>query len=540
MKNTPIYRRKSIDILSKIRRYGIKNHQEVKLISCCVYALLFSLQAERAMLDTTKGVDFMAVLSGLQPENVFGYFEQLCAIPHGSRNTKAISDFCVDFARHHQLDYIQDGQNNVILFAPPTAGYEDAPPVMIQGHLDMVCEKESDCDIDMQTDGLRLRTDGGWVWADGTTLGGDDGIAVAYALAILASETVAHPALEVVLTVDEEIGMLGAASIDVSMLRARRALNIDSEEEGYLLASCAGGLTARCDIPVTWEQKQGVCVQLQISGMSGGHSGMEIDKGRANSNLLMGRFLYELSQAVPYSICQLAGGMKDNAIARETTADIIIHAEWRGKLLDFVAQRGAVYRAEYQITDPHMSLTASIGKEIVRDALTAHSKERVLSACMLAPNGVQRMSADIVGLVQTSLNCGIMVLDSDALHLTFSVRSSVDSEKTALTDKLHSLCHLLGGSCQTGGEYPAWEYRQQSPLRELMIDVFTKQYGHPPVVQAIHAGLECGLLAGKLPGLDCISFGPDMKDIHTTKERMSVASVQRTWKYLVQVLEQCR
>ncbi len=482
----------------------------------------------------------MNVLSGLQPIRVWEYFEQICAIPHGSRNTKAISDFCVDFARKHGLRYIQDENNNVILFAPATAGYENAPAVMIQGHLDMVCEKEPGCGIDMETEGLRLCTDGEWVWADGTTLGGDDGIAVAYALAILDADDIPHPALEVVLTVDEEIGMLGAASIDVSMLQARRVLNIDSEEEGYLLASCAGGLTARCEIPVQWESAQGVRMRVRLTGLTGGHSGTEIDKGRANSNMLMGRLLYELSREVPCRIAQLAGGLKDNAIARETTAEIVVSADRESRAAETIARCCELLREEYRNTDRRLSVEISVLDAGEQRVLTARSAQAVQALLMLAPNGVQRMSSDIEGLVQTSLNCGILMLDSDALHVTFSVRSSVNSEKNALTDKLRCLSGLLGGSCRIEGEYPAWEYRQHSALRDLMVDVFTQQYGHPPVVQAIHAGLECGLLSGKLPGLDCISFGPDIKDIHTTSERMSIPSVQRTWAYIKQILKQCK
>lgn len=489
---------------------------------------------------TDDGGNPMESLNTLQPQNVFDYFEQLCAIPHGSRNTKAISDYCVTFAQKQGLKYIQDLHNNVILFAPATAGYETAEPVILQGHLDMVCEKDADSTIDMNTDGLRIQTDGTWVWADGTTLGGDDGIAVAYALAILASDSLAHPALEVVLTADEEIGMLGAAAIDVSMLQGRRALNLDSEQEGCLLASCAGGLTACCEIPVTWENTQGLCVRLTIAGLRGGHSGTEIDKGRVNANLLMGRFLYELSGELPYALAEIFGGCKDNAIARTASAEIVIAPDAQAQLLEFISQRSTRYRRENEISDPALSLTAKTEETAKRKVLSEQSHRGVLSALLLAPNGVQRMSMDMAGLVQTSLNCGILTLDNDALRLTFSVRSSVDSEKAALTDRLRVLCELLGGSCHITGAYPAWEYRPHSALRELMTKVFLEQYGHPPLVQAIHAGVECGLLSGKLPGLDCISFGPDMEDIHTTKERLSVLSVQRTWSYLTAVLEQCR
>ena len=481
----------------------------------------------------------MAILTGLQPSGVFEMFEQLCGIPHGSRNTKAISDFCVRFAQEHGLDYRQDDSNNVILFAPATPGMEQAQPVMLQGHLDMVCEKEADCPLDLQKEGLNLRTDGKWIWAEGTTLGGDDGIAVAYALAILADPTIPHPPLEVVLTTDEEIGMLGAAAIDLSEVKARRVLNIDSEEEGVLLAGCDGGATVCCHIPLMWTLKKGLRATVQITGLRGGHSGMEIQKGRANANKLMGRFLNEMDEIFAYALCTVNGGNKDNAIARESTADVVILPERLAELTAFAAQRQEAYRAEYGETDPDITIAVTPGTEDTFEIMMGDCRRSVLSVLQQLPNGVQQMSRDIEGLVQTSLNLGILKVDFRGIHLTSSVRSSVNAEKQQLIQQLAEICGKLGGSCEVMGEYPAWEYKADSPLREIMTEVYMEQYGRKPAVEVIHAGLECGLLSGKLDGLDCVSFGPDIVDIHTTREKLSIPSVQRTWKLLLEVLKRC-
>lgn len=478
----------------------------------------------------------MAVLTGLEPASVFGYFEEICAIPHGSHNTKQISDYCVRFAQEHGLRCIQDAANNIIIFKDGTAGYEQAAPVMLQGHLDMVCEKEPDCTIDFRTDGLTLRAEHGKIFADGTTLGGDDGIAVAYALAILAADDIPHPPLEVVLTVDEEVGMLGAAALDCSPLRARTMLNLDSEEEGYLLVSCAGGVRADCRLPVTRIQTEGVLVNLTISGLTGGHSGAEIDKGRANANRLLGRVLNELRKLSDAALISVCGGLKDNAIPRDASAQLCAAPEAVSELQAAADSLHGILSAEYRSTDPELSLTVSAEKAGVYSVMDADSQTRTIAALFNLPGGVQRMSADMPGLVQTSLNLGILkTLDSE-VSMSFSVRSSVGSEKDALVSQLTSLTNLLGGSVTCTGDYPAWEYNPHSRLRDLMSEIFEEQYGRRPVIQALHAGVECGLFAGKLPGLDCVSFGPDLTDIHTTGERMDIASVQRTWRYLLAVL----
>ncbi len=480
------------------------------------------------------------VLEQLQPSNVLRFFEALCAIPHGSGHTKAISDYCVQFAKARGLQVWQDASNNVVIVKEAAPGYESAPAMILQGHLDMVCEKTPDCDLDMASEGLRLRTDGQWVWAEGTTLGSDDGIAIAMALAALDDSDLPHPRLEAVFTVDEEIGMLGAASLNPSMLQGRLLLNVDSEVEGVLTVSCAGGVRASCHVPVEREQAAGVACELAVRGLAGGHSGVEINKGRANSNMLMGRLLYALSQEMPMRLLSLRGGQADNAIALETTCTLLVPAAEAERARAVAASYEAVFRHEYQSADPGIQVCFASGSEAAVPALTLSATARVTSALMLLPNGIQSMSMDIPGLVQTSLNLGILRLEEHEAVATFAVRSALATEKAMICNRIECLAALLGGHVTYTGDYPAWEYKKDSKLRELVADVYEKQTGKKPVIEAIHAGLECGVFSGKLPGLDCISFGPNLQEIHTTRERMEIASVARTWALICEVLRRAK
>ena len=473
-------------------------------------------------------------LAGLKPESVFYYFEQLCAIPHGSGNTKAISDYLVSFAKAQGLRYIQDATNNVIIFGDASAGYEDHPPVIIQGHMDMVCEKDADCPIDMEKEGLDITHDGSYVFAKGTTLGGDDGIAVAYAMALLADKTIAHPALEVVITVDEETGMFGAADIDLSMLKGRSLLNIDSEEEGIFTVSCAGGARGTIELPVERRAVYGPCVRLTVEGLQGGHSGVEIHKNRANANKVMGEFLSRIQQLMPICITKLSGGAKDNAIPRSCEVTLVALGMYIERINDVAAQLQKEIREKYD--EPDAVIRGDDVDALGGNALTTECSAKVIALLNAAPNGVQAWSKDIEGLVQTSLNLGIAELD-DTLKLTFAVRSSVNAEKTELLEKLKALTEFNGADYSQMGDYPAWEYKADSRLRDTMVTVYKQLYGQDPQVVAIHAGLECGLLSEKLPGLDCVSIGPEMHDIHTSRERLGIASVERTWNFILEILK---
>lgn len=484
----------------------------------------------------------MGILSNLEPKSVFHYFEEICGIPHGSSNTKAISDYCVNFAKAHDLRYIQDESNNVIIFKAGTAGYEKSAPVILQGHLDMVCEKDSDCSIDFSKDGLTLQIHDNVITADRTTLGADDGIAVAYALAILDSKEIAHPPLEVIFTTDEEIGMLGAAALDCSDLQSRIMLNMDSEEEGYLLVSCAGGIRANAHLPLNREEVSGIVVDITVSGLVGGHSGMEIDKGRANACKLLGRALYRLQGSFPFRIISINGGLMDNAIPRDAKAQILFSEDTdMSGVENIVWELNEIYKNEYQLTDSSVSLDICVENHITSTAaMSFNTTDKVITALVSLPNGIQRMSMNIKDLVQTSLNLGILSSTDTEVTFSYAVRSSVETEKDELVERIKCLIKALGGTVSCSGAYPAWEYRKDSPFRDLMINIYEEQYGNKPIVQAIHAGVECGLLSGKLPGLDCVSFGPDIKNAHTPKEALSTDSVLRTWNYLLEILKRLK
>lgn len=487
----------------------------------------------------------MKVLSSLEPHKVFEYFEEICSIPHGSSNTKKISDYLVTFAMEHDLRYIKDQSNNVIIFKDGTPGYEASAPVMLQGHMDMVCEKDKDCNIDFERDGLELVLKDGIISANGTTLGGDDGIAVAYALAILDSSDIPHPPLEAVFTVDEEIGMLGAAAIDCSPLKSKIMLNLDSEDEGYLLVSCAGGVTAASHIPVSFiPAADKTLISINISGLLGGHSGVEIDKNRANANILFGRILYTLNKKLSFNLVSIEGGLKDNAIVKTAVAVIAVNESDIQTVKDCVSHMEDLFKHEYVVSDPDIKVAAEItdssSEAAANDMMDNISTNRVIAALVNMPYGIQGMSSNIEGLVESSLNLGILKTTDTEVVLSYCVRSSIASRKQEMLDKITSLTKLLSGYVTLTGDYPAWEYRQDSPLRDLMKDIFTEQYGRKPVIQALHAGVECGLFAGKIPDLDCVSFGPDMKDIHTTNESMDVESVKRTWEYTLEILKRLK
>ena len=481
-------------------------------------------------------VIIMAVLENCEPKRVFHYFEEICEIPHGSGNTKQISDYLVQFAKDHDLKYIQDEMNNVVIYKPGTAGYENAPTVIVQGHMDMVCEKRPDVDHDFTKDGLNLSVEGDYVSANGTTLGGDDGIAVAYGLALLESDTIAHPPLEVFITVDEEIGLLGAVGFDCSVLKGRRFINLDSEAEGSLWISCAGGLSGISHIPVTRLEAKGEKLTVKISGLMGGHSGAEIDKNRANANSLLGKFLHGLDAKAGYELISVQGGQKDNAITRESIAELLTVKENVETVKEYAASMQAAWREEYAGTDE--GITVTVTEEGEQDVKVLHptSKEKVVFFLVNVPYGVQKMSGTIKGLVETSTNIGILKTSENEVLGSSSIRSSVETARDALSDKIEYLTEFLGGEYERQGVYPAWEYRKDSPLRDKMVEVYEEMYGQKPNVVAIHAGLECGLFYKKMEGLDCVSLGPDMKDIHTSEEVLSVSSTERVWKYLVKVL----
>lgn len=489
-------------------------------------------------------------LENLQPKEVFTFFEKLCSIPHGSYNVQKISDYLVSFAKERNLEVTQDKELNVIIKAPGTAGYEDKEPVILQGHMDMVAVKDDNADIDMKTEGLKVTTDGEYVWAEHTSLGGDDGIAVAYCLALLDSKTIPHPPLEVVITTNEETGMEGANAIDLSGLKGRKMINIDNEVEGQFITSCAGGARFYSYLPVKRAAFKGVRLKVTIDGLKGGHSGEMIKCGRGNANVLLARTLLEASDVSKFAIIDMRGGVADNAIPASAVAEVVVTKEDAAAFVKSLAGTLNDIKGELEIKDPDVMISVQDKKagEAVADeiaslpeseemAITVDDSLKAISLIAVMPDGVQAMSASVEGLVETSLNLGVLSTKEDQVIIEQSVRSSVETSKENLLRKLELISGGYGAETVINSRYPGWKYNPNSYLREHMIAVYKKMYGTEPRIEAIHAGLECGILSDKIEGLDCISIGPDMDDIHSPKERLSVKSTENVWEFLKEVLK---
>ena len=453
-------------------------------------------------------------------DRVIEIFKELCSIPHGSGNTGAISAHIAAFAENLGLACIRDEADNLIVKKPGTKGYEDHAPVILQGHIDMVCEKDPDVDFDFEKDSLVLRRQGKYLSATGTTLGADNGIAVAYTMALMESKNIPHPPLEIVLTSDEEIGMLGAAALDTTPLAGRIMLNLDSEEEGIFTAGCAGGVRLRLSVPVAREAATAPAYRLTVSGGSGGHSGAEIHRGIVNVVRLAASCV---KAADGLRLIDLAGGGKDNAIPSRCVIDFTLENEAEIEKMKAVFDTA---KEAHKASDPNLTFAWEKIEAVL--ALDAESTAKALRLLTETPDGVQAMSP-LAGLVQTSLD--------DAVHATFLVRSSVNREKAELREKLEAFAAELGGASDAAGDYPAWEYREKSPFRDLMVDEYDKLFGKYPKVEVIHAGLECGLFSGKLEGLDAVAIGPEMHDIHTPRERLSIPSAKRTWAFIKRILK---
>ena len=496
----------------------------------------------------------MGVLDHLEPKSVFHYFEEICRIPHGSGNVRQVSDYLKQFALKRGFECIQDELFNIIIIKEATEGYEQEDPYILQGHMDMVAVSKPDSGIDMTKDPLQLYIDNDRIRAEGTSLGGDDGIAVAYVLALLDAQDISHPRLEVILTVDEETGMEGAKGINLSMLKGRRLINLDQEEEGVIITSCAGGARVDVNIPMRRDNVAAENVQMltiKVTGLQGGHSGMEINKGRGNANCLLGRILKGLSEQFTIRMVKMQGGQADNAIPREAEALILVDITQTEPVLSFIKEEEANIRQELGDRDTGFMVICEVvdGQSVTNNCAidldgqqssiscfdTVSTKQALACLCKL-PNGVIAMSHELEGLVQTSLNLGVITQGQDELRLSYAVRSSVDEDKEKLCRQITDVAVLSGAVAEIRNSYPGWAYRKESPLRDVVTAVYERMYGRKPVLEAIHAGVECGILAAKISGLDCVSIGPDMSDVHTAQESLDIASVQRTWEYLKSIL----
>ena len=472
-------------------------------------------------------------------DRVFHYFREISAIPHGSHHTKAISDYIAAFAEEKGLEYMQDDANNVIISKKASEGCEEAEPIALQGHIDMVLASEPHKEIDLLTEPVSIVSDGDWMSADGTTLGADNGIAVAMMLAALENDEIIHPYLECVFTSDEEVGLIGANAIDISGLRSRRLLNLDSEDEGVFTAGCAGGADVVCRMPLKLKNRQGKALNISVSGLRGGHSGAEIHIGSANGNVLMTRMLRALYQAVPFNLIRIEGGDANNAVPTGSKAQVLFSKKIScGEIEALAAAAAEAMKQEYSVTDPGMNWDFGWTDEETVKSASKKNTDNLLMYLMALPNGITHMSHVIAGMPQTSLNLGVIHTEEDAVRIDFMVRSGVNSQADYLVDRLICVTKGFGGKPEVRSSYPAWEYRDDSPLRDLSVSTYKKLYGKEPKVEVIHAGLECGILAGKLEGLDCLSAGPDLENVHTVRERMKISSVENVWTFVLALLKE--
>ena len=466
-------------------------------------------------------------------KKVFQYFSDICKIPHGSGNMKQIANYCENFAQKNSLQYIRDNADNIIIFKNGQLGLENAEPIILQGHTDMVCQCEPEIDFDFETQGLEILRDGDFIKAKGTTLGGDNGIAVAYILAILASTDIPHPPIEAVFTVDEEIGLLGANALDTSVLKAKKMINLDSETDDVLTVSCAGGQDTTLFLPFSTNTKSGTVITITISGLLGGHSGVEIDKGRVNANILMGRILNHLSTICDFDIVSINGGTKCNAICSNCVAEILSNNP--NTIIAELKKYNEILYLELKSRENGLQINHKTEEKTVL-CLKDDAKQNLLNLLNIVPNGIMEMSNEIKGLVETSLNLGILKTDKDIVSLTFALRSNKKTAMKYLESRLISVAKSVNATYETSAFYPPWEYKEVSPLRELYKKCYKEQNGSDIKVEAIHAGLECAVFSSAIKNLDCISVGPNMFDVHTPKEKLSISSSVKTFNLLLEVL----
>ncbi len=474
-------------------------------------------------------------IQGYKPEKAFRYFEDLCAIPHGSGNEKGVSDYIVRFAKEHGLRYEQDAANNVIVYKDGSKGAEDKPPVILQGHIDMVNEKIGSSDHDFEKDGISVLVQDGWATADGTTLGADDGAGAALILTVLDDENQAHPPIEAVFTAGEEIGFVGASQLDFGKLSARQMINLDSEDEGIACVSCAGGMEYYFDKDITREEKSGTLLSLELNGLLGGHSGCDIDLDRVNALRMNARIVNRL---LPFGaqVAEFSGGTADNAIPREASFSVLVPDENAEEAKETMLSLTDDITNEYKGSEPGISFTCTGEADISADVLTAADSKDLIGAILLAPDGVQRRDPAQDRFVITSLNLGIVSVTEDHIKFTFAPRSSVDSLQDATTDLLQLTADAFSFETSVSGRYPGWEYKEDSILRETFRQSYRELFGTELKVEGIHAGLECGLFAENLPGLDAISVGPTLRNVHTPEEAFDLKSNEKFYQLLSDVL----
>lgn len=480
------------------------------------------------------------MLENLDNKKIFTYFEEISNVPRGSFHNEKISGYLVDFARKHGLEYRVDEALNVVIKKPASVDCKTREPVMLQGHMDMVCVSE-DGSHDFENEGLKLQVEGDYIEAEGTTLGGDDGIALAYVLAVLDSDAYTHPPIEAVFTTDEEVGMEGASALEVSDLKAKRLINLDNEEEGVLLVSCAGGATAQVTFSSPGEEMEGQEIEISVEGLTGGHSGTEIARHPLNASVFLGRLLYMAWNQYPFQLISFEGGDKDNVITRQASARLMCR-EGAEELIRVLKKYGGSLTEECRGSEPEAVFDIGEPRERKTRCFSENFTENILRFLNLTITGVQGMSSDVPGMVESSLNMGIARTQEDSVLFGFSVRSQKETYRDYMLHQLQWLAECVSSEdteCrfEVRGKYPAWDYRRDSVLREIMVEEFKKIFGREPRVEGIHAGLECGILSEKIPGLDIVSVGPEIMDIHTVNEKLCISSAIKNFDFLIHVLK---
>ncbi|MFV0441869.1 MAG: aminoacyl-histidine dipeptidase [Lachnospirales bacterium] len=480
----------------------------------------------------------MNILENLEPKKVMHFFEELSGIPRGSYNEKAASDYVKQFALDRNLEVVQDELFNVVIKKPGTKGKENNETVMLQGHLDIVCEKNKDTDHDFLKEGIKLKVDGDWISGTGTTLGADNGVAVAISMAILDSVDLEHPPLEVVLTSQEETGMGGALALDTDILKSTKMINIDTDTEGVFLTSCAGGTKSKGILKIDYvdiDKSKFQGYALEVKGLKGGHSGAEIDQQRGNANKLAFRIMQKIQDNSNLYIYNVDGGAKDNAIPRECLVAFMLDNNDVDKVKTLVDKLSQDIKKEFSVQDSGLEITLT-ESECVDKGFSKENTIALINAMKLLQNGVISMSMNIKGLVETSNNVGVVKLEDGKVVITSALRSAVLSKKEAVKDMITLVYDTFGFESEFFGDYPAWEYKAESELRPFVAKAYEELFGTEPEFAAIHAGLECGLIIGKMPNLDIIATGATIVGAHTPEEKVSISSIDKAYKLIVNLL----
>lgn len=478
------------------------------------------------------------VLKDLKPARVYHYFAEICQIPRPSKHEGKIAAYLADFGRKHNLETIVDKTGNVIIRKPASKGMEHLKSVVLQSHMDMVCEKNSDVQHDFDTDPIQPYIDGGWIKAKGTTLGADDGIGIATQLAILDATDIAHGPIECLFTVDEETGLTGAFGLDKTTLKSTILLNLDSEDEGEIFIGCAGGkdtvITLPCKMENSTVKSEGY--RIKVSGLKGGHSGDDINKGLGNANKILNRLLWVATQEFELRLASFNAGNLRNAIAREGSAVVAIPVDKGKDFVKFVQEFNTTVRAEYNITEPGLLIEA-VAAENPAKVMDHDTQQKLLNSVYACPHGVIAMSASIPDFVETSTNLASVKTKEDSIEITTSQRSSVESEKNDIGNMVVSVFNLAGGKSVHSDGYPGWTPNPDSKILEISKVAYERLFGYSPKVKAIHAGLECGLVGEKYPLMDMISYGPTLRGVHSPDERLEIASMQKFWDFTIEILK---